>query len=97
MAKRNDKGFKRKKRKKYFKGRHWEYEILRSKIWEMAEGEEEGDKSRIKSASCQGRQALKITSYQFNSPDMSCSQYLHFAVEGRADLHDIHSSPAIYD
>ena len=24
------------------------------------EGEEEGDKSRIKSASCQGRQALKI-------------------------------------
>ena len=71
MAKRNDKGFKRKKRKKYFKGRHWEYEILRSKIWEMAEGEgeEERDKSRIKSASCQGRQALKnqLNCHYFNT------------------------------
>ena len=47
----------RRKRLKEFK-RCW-MKFLNAKFWEMAEGEEGGDKSRIKSACCQGRQALK--------------------------------------
>ena len=42
---------------------NWLDQFLQCKIWKMAEeGEEEGegDKSRIKSASSQGWQALKI-------------------------------------
>ena len=42
---------------------NWLDQFLQCKIWKMAEGEEgeegEGDKSRIKSASSQGWQALK--------------------------------------
>ena len=40
--------------------RNWLDQFLQCKIWEMVEEEEEGgDKSRIKSASSQGWQALK--------------------------------------
>ena len=40
---------------------NWLDQFLQCKIWEMAgEGEEGGDKSRIKTASSQGWQALKI-------------------------------------
>ena len=39
---------------------NWLDQFLQCKIWKMAEGGEgEGDKSRIKSASSQGWQALK--------------------------------------
>ena len=48
--------------KEEFERQNWLDQFLQCKIWEMAEEEEEGegDKSRIKSASSQGWQALKM-------------------------------------
>ena len=48
-----------KEAKEEIERQNWLDQFLQCKIWEMA-GEGEGDKSRIKSASSQGWQALKI-------------------------------------